>query len=255
MATYAARSREPAHALWFLLAPLGLYLYWAVVVAPRQGGTLLAHSLVSDLLRFVGYNWAFMPGLAIVVVLFCIHFTEHNPFDPAKRRGFWVLPDPLLMVLMLAESAGWALPLLFAGNLIMLWLSDQHLAACAAPSLASGLAAGPLVAGVMLSIGAGIFEELVFRLIGLNMVDLFLAPLPERFRGASRVLAIALTSAAFAAAHFLTPDNPFSAAKALFYYFGGVYFAILYLRRGFGIAAGTHACFDVLVTLLMAYRG
>ena len=35
----------------------------------------------------------------------------------------------------------------------------------------------------------------------------------------------------------------------LFRMMAGVFFALLFQLRGFGVAAGTHACYDVLVGL------
>jgi len=39
-------------------------------------------------------------------------------------------------------------------------------------------------------------------------------------------------------------------SKFLFRMLAGVYFAVLYALRGFGIAAGTHAFYDILAAML-----
>jgi membrane protease YdiL (CAAX protease family) len=103
------------------------------------------------------------------------------------------------------------------------------------------------LAPVITFVGAGIYEELLFRLLLYSgMVGLF------RLGQAPAVLAIpaaALISATlFAAAHHVGPyGDPFDDYVFLFRAVAGVYFAALYQFRGFGIAVGSHACYDVLV--------
>jgi len=56
----------------------------------------------------------------------------------------------------------------------------------------------------------------------------------------------------FAAAHHLGPDGePFRLVVFSFRTCAGVYFTWIYQMRGFGIAVGAHASYDVLVGLLL----
>ena len=48
------------------------------------------------------------------------------------------------------------------------------------------------------------------------------------------------------------PDGAIEGQRVVFFVGGGIYFGILYLRRGFGIAAATHALFDVAAAALVA---
>jgi len=97
--------------------------------------------------------------------------------------------------------------------------------------------------------GAGIYEEALFRLLLLPpvawLLGLFSVTRPWRL-----ALAIVATSAVFSAAHYVGPHGEavewFSAS---FRCFAGIFFATLFVYRGFGIAAGTHALYDVLVGL------
>jgi hypothetical protein len=100
-------------------------------------------------------------------------------------------------------------------------------------------------------VGAGIYEELLFRLLLFLALGWLL-----RLAGSSRLLSALLstmTSAAlFAAAHHIGPyGEPFDRSLFLFRLLAGLYFALLYQLRGFGIAVGTHTCYDVLVGVLM----
>jgi membrane protease YdiL (CAAX protease family) len=96
-------------------------------------------------------------------------------------------------------------------------------------------------------VGAGIYEEALFRLVlfaGLSVL-LDWAGVPSL---ASFLLAAAASAVLFSAAHHVGPfGEPFNGYVFLFRTAAGLYFALLYRLRGFGIAAGAHACYDVLV--------
>jgi hypothetical protein len=107
----------------------------------------------------------------------------------------------------------------------------------------------PPLAHILTFIGAGIYEEVLFRLglfLGLYIV-LRAVQLPLVV---SVGLAAALAAAAFAAAHNLGPyGEPVRADYFVFRALAGLYFTLLFVLRGFGIAVGAHAGYDVLVGL------
>ena len=54
----------------------------------------------------------------------------------------------------------------------------------------------------------------------------------------------------FSAAHHLGPyGQAYSNYLFLFRVMAGLYFAVLYELRGFGITVGTHACYNVMVSV------
>ncbi len=253
--TYAVRSQWTAHVLWFLLLPIMGYESWAVFIAPEiRAPSLVAHSVISDMFHRFGFHLAFMPGLVAVIALLGIHAAEC--LRQTDRRPWWIAPDPFLYTVMLLEAVGWAIPLLVIGAVISLRLSPSPQAALQLSALSPMAAVDPQAAepwgawrmGMMLSLGAGIFEELVFRLFGLNLFRFITSALFGKGSAIGMAIAMACTSLLFMAAHFVSRDNVFEGSKALFYVFGGVYFAIIYQWRGFGIAAATHVLFDVMVT-------
>jgi membrane protease YdiL (CAAX protease family) len=64
------------------------------------------------------------------------------------------------------------------------------------------------------------------------------------------IVAVTTTSLLFAAAHYVGPyGDPFNGFTFLFRSLAGVFFSILFVYRGFGITAGTHAAYDILVGL------
>jgi hypothetical protein len=107
--------------------------------------------------------------------------------------------------------------------------------------------AEPGLGQVITYVGAGIYEEVVFRLLLFTalsrLLQLFQAPWPL----AAAVAALA-SAALFSAAHHVGPyGEPYDGSVFLFRVLAGLYFALVYQLRGFGIAVGAHACYDVLV--------
>ena len=103
---------------------------------------------------------------------------------------------------------------------------------------------------LMISLGAGIYEELLFRVIVVGA----LASLGRRVLGWSPrtagVVACGLGALLFSAFHYIGPfGDPLDAGSFIFRTLAGLTFSALYLLRGFGITAWTHALYDVFVTL------
>jgi membrane protease YdiL (CAAX protease family) len=103
------------------------------------------------------------------------------------------------------------------------------------------------VGQVVTFVGAGIYEEVLFRLLLFSG----LVALGRRLSG-SPALAVSLgalvSALLFSAAHHVGPyGEPFEGYNFLFRTVAGVYFALLFQLRGFGIAVGAHACYDVIV--------
>jgi hypothetical protein len=106
---------------------------------------------------------------------------------------------------------------------------------------------GRALGQVVTYVGAGIYEEALFRLVLFAGVNALLraAAVPAL---AALALAATLSAALFAAAHHVGPfGEPFEKYVFLFRLVAGLYFTAVYRLRGFGIAAGAHAGYDVLI--------
>ncbi len=69
-------------------------------------------------------------------------------------------------------------------------------------------------------------------------------------RGMRVGVAVLLTSVVFSAAHYLGPHGEtFNSFSFAFRFLAGAFFAVLFVYRGFGVAAGTHALYDVFVSV------
>ena len=96
-------------------------------------------------------------------------------------------------------------------------------------------------------IGAGIYEEVLFRLglFGLLLYVLRMMLMPKL---AAVVIAALASALFFSAAHHLgSAGEPMETTKFLFRTVAGLLFTAIYLTRGLGIAAGAHAGYNILV--------
>jgi membrane protease YdiL (CAAX protease family) len=113
---------------------------------------------------------------------------------------------------------------------------------------------------IVIGIGAGIYEELVFRLILICVLMVFFQDVMRLTYKNSIILSILVSAALFSAHHhvdFLSglanTSDPFTVGRFAFRTIAGIYFAILFAIRGFGITAGTHAFYDILATVINAF--
>lgn len=234
---YHQVSQWPLQVLLFLLPAIAIYevgtLLVARVAVEGQGPiikVIAARSLLRGFFEPFGVTGYFLPGLVVVVVLLVWHFVRRDPVG-------W---HPRMYGLMWLESAGWA-ALLFA---IMAILVPRLAAAAGGVRIEDATVTERLV----FSFGAGIYEELLFRVIGIALLHTILVDGLALPRKPGAVLTVGLSALAFALYHF-SEANPFTWNRFFQYSLAGVAFSLLYVWRGFGIAVGTHALYDVLCTM------
>lgn len=109
--------------------------------------------------------------------------------------------------------------------------------------------------GVVMSLGAGFYEELAFRvlLFGLGAkLILLLLPAPVPLRRLWIYLAWAvITAGVFSGWHYIGDlGDPFEARSFVFRWVCGVVFTGIYYFRGFAPVVWTHALYDLWVLVL-----
>lgn len=98
----------------------------------------------------------------------------------------------------------------------------------------------------VISAGAGLHEELIFRVLGMGGLGFLLSGITGRRR--AWLGALVLSSLIFSLAHHVGPaGEPFTYAAFVYRTLAGVFFALVYQLRGFAVAAWTHALYDVYV--------
>lgn len=241
--------------------PNKLGSYWALSRAPRYSITfalpllILYEALAATLSRFAGEQMRNGADVMLRSLFVAV----------AGRRG------PLLFVLCVIAISVWliARDLRRSGKLeprVFLWMTAEAVALALVFGLVIGTVTakllspfGPLAiiasqptmgtgARLMLSLGAGLYEELLFRVLLVSGLLL----LARRVLGLGTTLAntfaVTLGALIFSAFHYVGPyGDPLRLDSFVFRTIAGVAFSALYVFRGFGITAWTHALYDVLV--------
>ena len=108
------------------------------------------------------------------------------------------------------------------------------------------LGQGGLVQELALSLGAGLFEELFFRVILLNVLLSGFRLIFPGWMGAA--ISIPLAAFLFSLAHYVgSLGDAFEVYGFLFRWLAGLIFTVLYYLRGFAITAYSHAIYNILV--------
>ena len=113
--------------------------------------------------------------------------------------------------------------------------------------LSSGGPGKGLMQNLALSVGAGLFEEIIFRVILLNLLFLLLSPLFKK-KVVAAVVSVLLASFLFSLSHYVgTMADTWQLYSFMFRWAAGLLFTVLYFVRGFAITAYTHALYDIWV--------
>jgi membrane protease YdiL (CAAX protease family) len=100
---------------------------------------------------------------------------------------------------------------------------------------------------LVLSIGAGLYEELVFRVVLVGGMFWALDKVMKR-SWMAYVAAALIGAALFSAVHYIgSMGDAFTVASFTFRFLFGLALNGIFLARGFGVAAWTHALYDVFV--------
>jgi hypothetical protein len=235
---YWKTSRSHRHSLLFAL-PLLLLYELLEAVAPvraaggvvRNGADVLITGLFSSLLGPRGplVFMALVIGIALWLII-------------RDRTGGRV------SVSTLAAMFGESLLLALVFGLVVGTATAQLVGPLRALAAGGGLDGGPL-ARLTLSLGAGLYEELLFRVVivallsnGLKLLGLGRIP--------AGTIAVIIGALLFSAFHYIGPlGEPLRLESFVFRALAGLAFSALYLTRGFGITAWTHALYDVAVLL------
>ncbi|MGD8452332.1 MAG: CPBP family glutamic-type intramembrane protease [Phycisphaerae bacterium] len=231
---YVEDTRRPLYCLLFLFPLVATYEFGTLIVRPEvwPERELVATSLIRQLLGWFGAHGMWLPAAALLLTLLIWHLLERHPW----RVRLWVL------VGMAIESVVLTVPLFVMGQVLMV--------------AESGPSPAALRQHIVLALGAGVYEELVFRLYLVAGLALLLETVLRTPHQVSRPLVIVLSAGVFAGCHF----QPIGCASFEWKHFvllllGGAYLALVFLGRGLGVAAGCHVAFNLLPLLTAGWRG
>ena len=222
---YWTESRQPLASLVFI-APLLVVYEAGVLLLGVQNG---ADAFMRRLLDMLGFGQHLVLPMLTVCILLGWQYLSRRPWRISAGVVSTMAVESLLLGLCLR---------------MIPFLKNCVLAAIDAP-VANILYAK--LQNAVGFIGAGIYEELLFRLILFSLLAWGLRQTGMR-PWISTIAAVLLSSLIFAAAHHVGPGGlDFKLFDFIFRTIAGVFFSIVFIYRGFGIAAGSHAAYDILV--------
>lgn len=234
---YWSATRAPRYSLLFVLPLLVAYESLARVIAGEEGIRNGADVLLKSLFVLLGGRHGltvfaiilFGTGLALVI-------------RDWRKSG---APVAAYFLAMLAESVVFALVF----GTVTSTLTGLLLHGPRALAIGQGYALS-LPTKLMVSLGAGVYEELLFRVVIVSA----LAKLGSAGFGwrpwPSGIFATLVGAVIFSAFHYIGPlGDTLDVGSFVFRMVAGVLLSGLFLLRGFGIAAWTHSLYDVLLTL------
>jgi len=226
---YHRYTRSATYGVWSAL-PLFI-LYEAMIVAVNTGTAapvrVSADVWIKELLSMTGLQGGVLLALIAVLAGLAAYILDRNESIPLRGR---------YLAGIVAEGTVYAVGVaLLVSNLVAAVFA-------VAPPPGEGL-----WTQLALSIGAGLYEELVFRVILVGGLALLFRPSFETQRAAYGLAAL-LGAALFSLVHYLGPlGDPFALPSFTFRFLFGLALNALFLWRGFGVAAWTHALYDVMV--------
>lgn len=237
--SYWHDSRAPRYSLTFALPLLILYEVMAAALNGDSGG-LRNGADVMIKSAFIGVFGRHGPLVFGALLIGLVGWLVVRDLRKGRRI------EPATFVLMFTEAVVLALVFGFVVGIISAQLLSpfQTVALGAAQTI-------DLPTRIMVSLGAGLYEELLFRVI---LVGALLWG-GKKFFGwgpvASGVFATLGGALIFSAFHYVGPyGDTLEAGSFTFRAVAGVAFSALYIVRGFGITAWTHALYDLMLLLL-----
>ncbi|HIA20213.1 MAG TPA: CPBP family intramembrane metalloprotease [Planctomycetes bacterium] len=241
---YQKESARPLVSLLFLAPMLIAYETGMLLLGPgtmRNGADVwLRHSL-----EWLGFGQYFLLPILTCTILLAWHHMSRESW----RVHLGTMPR------MLFESIALAVLLLVVAHLqgrIAAEWSLQILPSNPTPEPKVPPSFSRAWSRLIPYFGAGIYEELLFRLMLLSSV-IGLTKWIGASRKQSLIFAVSVSSFLFAASHyeiFVTYGDAFQWYSFLFRFLAGIFFSALFVWRGFGITATTHAFYDILVVVL-----
>ncbi len=283
--SYLERTSRPIYAIIFLLPFILFYEIGTILINTdilnRTQVRVVAFVWLQESLQYLGagHKLAWLaPPLVVVVILLGLQIASHKPWwlcvsdFPPMVLECAVLAVPLIVLSMFFNSPA-ASPAKgsqlsrppaavqpCAASIKRDAASNEQLSPPAQPASNEPVRRS-LMADIVTGVGAGIYEELVFRLILICALMVLFQDVIGIGHKNAVILSVLISAALFSAHHHriifinghLGRGGPFSWMEFAFRTVAGVYFAFLFAIRGFGIAAGAHACYDIIATIINAF--
>ncbi len=241
--SYWALSRAPRYSLTFALPLLVAYEALAALLGGAGGGGLRNGAdvwLKTPFVALLGPHGPLAFGVLIVAIALALVVRDlRRTRQPLRGDVFaGMLVESAVMAVVCGLAVGMATARLMQ--------TLPGLVIAAEPIARLGVASK-----LMIALGAGLYEELLFRVVLVSGL-MWLAKRAIGLGPAASALAATIGGAiVFALAHHIGAyGEPLTTQAFTFRVLAGLFFSGLYVLRGFGITAWTHALYDILVLVV-----
>jgi hypothetical protein len=230
---YVEESRSFAMGLVSILPIVALY--HVGIIRSGYAERNMAEVWLGGPLHVLGLEAAHILNVALILTFVAVLFRS------ARSQAFHLLIVPGII----GEGALYA-ALLFKGAPAVAGLVDARASnVLFAVNLKLSMPAG--AAEYLLALGAGVYEELVFRLLLLGGGALLMQRVFLWSRSWSMGAMLVVSSVLFALAHHIGPlGDPLESYSFIYRTLCGMLLGVVFLTRGFGIAVWTHAIYNAL---------
>jgi Type II CAAX prenyl endopeptidase Rce1-like len=228
--TYFQLSRSPHYSLIFAIPLLMAYEGFALLLnhSDLYGVRNSADVFLKLFLAYIGIHGFFGFGAAMIVAVILFRMVGGGPRFGSIRCGVlgWMLAESLVYSLVFGAVVSAVTHVLLAQSFSM-----------------------SRPAQILVSLGAGIYEEFVFRVLLLAALVFFLHHLLRLQLLLAYGAAAVLGAGLFSAFHYIGPfGDPLELSSFVFRFIAGLLLTGLYFARGYGIAAYTHSLYDLWIT-------
>jgi len=237
-AGYMENSSRPLASLLIVLPALILYelgtRYFTTAALHGREQHIIAFSKLQQFFRLFGATGRHLPALAVVATLLSWHIARSDrwrvKFSTLAGMGF--------------ESLLLSLPIFFFSYIVARYYPLMGAESALFPRHLRDM--------MIMSLGAGVYEEFIFRLALFSLLSLLFKDVLKLNSQFTLLLMVLSSAGLFAAYHYLDPTQTFSGQVFAFRMVAGIYFGIVFLSRGFGITATSHSIYDIIISLLQS---
>jgi hypothetical protein len=251
---YWSGTRKPLACLVFVIPLLTAYEAGVVWLGGRDSDAFRsgADAWLRGGLEYLGLNRPWLVPVMVIVGLLVWHIAQQEPWRISAGMLSGMLGESLLfacVLVVLAQLQSYGLHAWQAAGATTAAIPPVTILPATIPTAA--IPAERAAAMAVIFLGAGIYEEVLFRLCLLPMCHGLFRTSGVR-PGLAAFMAAVATSLAFSLAHYVGPaGEPFRLFSFAFRTFAALFFALLFMLRGFGITVGTHAAYDLIVGLML----
>ena len=236
LAAYAHSTRTATYGFLAALPLLVLYEVGVILANTGRGQIRVgADAWIKSALASLGVQGGLLLGAVVVVIGGVVFWMERDRRPPLRARYFgWIVVESLIYAVVLAFIVSGVVGTIFGAA--SLW-----------PAALTQMSTLSLPLQLALSIGAGLYEELFFRVLLVGGLFLGLRQVVKDRKTAYAVAAV-VGALIFSWVHYVGAyGDPFTLASFTYRFLFGLALNGVFLLRGFAVAAWAHALYDVLV--------